>query len=306
MKGGVLIYAKEGINYIPRNALNIYSSKEIESQFLEVIEQNGTNTIIGVIYRHPCIAPSIFNDVYLRGLLLKLSAENKRLFIAGDYNMDLIKTDNHEGTFDFLELMTTNFLLPTITIPTRINSVNNTLIDNIFSSEINPDLKSGNLMVGISDHLPSFMIIPKRNQQHLPKNHNLYKRNLKNFDKENFILEYLNINWEDELKLGRNDTNYSMEKFLERINNLIDKYIPLKKLTQKEFKRRHKPWINDEIINKIKIKNKSFKKYVKSSDIIKKSRLKSEYNILKNEITLLTRNSKKGTTKAISQRTRKI
>ena len=29
-KGGVLIYAKKGINYIPRNDLNIYSSKELE------------------------------------------------------------------------------------------------------------------------------------------------------------------------------------------------------------------------------------------------------------------------------------
>ena len=30
-KGGVLIYAKNGINYVPRNDLNLYSSKELES-----------------------------------------------------------------------------------------------------------------------------------------------------------------------------------------------------------------------------------------------------------------------------------
>ena len=40
-KGGVLIYAKNGINYIPRNDLNIYSSKELESKFIEVIESSG-------------------------------------------------------------------------------------------------------------------------------------------------------------------------------------------------------------------------------------------------------------------------
>ena len=40
-KGGVLIYAKNGINYIPRNDLNIYSGKELESQFVEVIETHG-------------------------------------------------------------------------------------------------------------------------------------------------------------------------------------------------------------------------------------------------------------------------
>ena len=193
-KGGVLIYAKNGIDFVPRNDLNIYSSKEVESQFIEVIEPKGSNSIVGVIYRHPCMAPSIFNDEYLKGLVTKLSNENKRHFISGDFNFDLVNAESHNDTFNFLEIMTTNFFMPTITVPTRINPVNNSLIDNIFSSEINPDLKSGNLTVGISDHLPSFMIIPKRNQQHLPKKHNLYKYNWKHFDKENFIADYININ----------------------------------------------------------------------------------------------------------------
>ena len=123
------------------------------------------------------MTPSIFDNEYLKNLTVQLANENKKCFISGDFNLNLMKAENHSDTLEFLEIMTTNFLLPTITIPTRINSRNNTLIDNIFSSEINPDLKSGNFTVGISDHLPSFMIIPRNNQQHLPKKHNLYKRN---------------------------------------------------------------------------------------------------------------------------------
>ena len=69
-------------------------------------------------------------------------------------------------------MMMTNLLAPSITIPTRINPVANSLIDNIFTNDINPDLKSGNLTIGISDHLPSFLIVPKKNQDHLPKKHN--------------------------------------------------------------------------------------------------------------------------------------
>merc|ERR1739841_162625 len=130
-KGGVLIYAKNGINYVPRNDLNLYSSKELESQFIEVVESNGKNSIIGVIYRHPCMAPSIFNDEYLKNFTVKLAKENKKSFITGDFNFNLMKSENHTDTFEFLEVMTTNFLLPTITIPTRIKSRNNTLIDNI-------------------------------------------------------------------------------------------------------------------------------------------------------------------------------
>ena len=208
---------------------------------------------------------SIFNNEHLKNLAVKLSNEkNKRHFISGDFNFDLIKAENHNDTFEFLEIMTTNFLLPTITVPTRINSCNNTLIDNIFSSEINPDLKSGNFTVGISDHLPSFMIIPKNNQHHLPKKHNLYKRNMKQFDKENFIADYVNIDWNNELKAEMKDTNYSTGRG-------IGKYIPVVKIIQKKFKRRYKSWIDDDILGKIKQKNLIFKQYVKARDKTEKS-----------------------------------
>ena len=41
--------------------------------------------------------------------------------------------------------MTSNFLLPTITLPTKINTLNDTLIDNIFNNQYNPDMISGNI-----------------------------------------------------------------------------------------------------------------------------------------------------------------
>ena len=119
--------------------------------------------------------------------------------------------------------MTNNLLLPTITVPTRINNSSKTLIDNIFTNDINPDSKSGNLVASISDHLASFLIIPKKNQQHLPKKHNLYTRNFKHFDRENFLLEYFSIDWTEELRFERNDANYSLGIFFEKINHLIDK-----------------------------------------------------------------------------------
>ena len=40
---------------------------------------------------------------------------------------------------------------------------------------------------------------------------------------------------------------------------LVEKYVPLEKVTQKEFKRRYKPWINDNILKKIEEKYKIFK-----------------------------------------------
>ena len=88
------------------------------------------------------------------------------------------------------------------------------------------------------------------------------------------------------------------------MNGLVDKYVPLEKITQKEFKRRYKPWINDNILKKIEEKNKIFKKHVKCKDTIRKKDLLGEFKALKNEITLLTRNSKKVTMKSTSPKTK--
>ena len=46
------------------------------------------------------------------------------------------------------------------------------------------------------------------------------------------------------------------------INKLLDKYMPLRKLTQKEYKRRFKPWITDKILEILELQNKTFKKYM--------------------------------------------
>ena len=210
-----------------------------------------------------------FTDEFLKNLILKLAEENKNKYITGDFNFDLLQVANHTDTFDFLELMMTQLLMPTITIPTRITPVNNSLIDNIFTNDINPDMVTGNLTTGISDHLPSFIIIPRQNQNYLPKKHNIMKRDFKKFDKENFILDYLNIKWDEELELEKNDTNHSLGHFFQKINELLDKYMPAK-VSQKEFKRRYKPWITDLILFKINNKNKVFKKYVKCKDATQK------------------------------------
>ena len=76
-KGGVLIYVKEGIGTIPREDLNMHKSKELESYFIEAINEKGNNSIIGTIYRHPCMNQNHFIDDYMKPLDDKLLKENK-------------------------------------------------------------------------------------------------------------------------------------------------------------------------------------------------------------------------------------
>ena len=95
--------------------------------------------------------------------------------------------------------MTANLLVPLILVPTKINTKNDTLMDNIFTNQFNSETISGNLTVNFSDgHLPSFAIFPKPNQNHLPKKHNLYTRDIKNMDKVNFLIDLAALDIERE------------------------------------------------------------------------------------------------------------
>ena len=60
--------------------------------------------------------------------------------------------------------------------PTRITRHSNTLIDNIFSNVIDPDILSVNLTATIPDHLPQFSIISNMFGNIPGKKCNIYER----------------------------------------------------------------------------------------------------------------------------------
>ena len=99
-KGGVLLYVNKKNNFKPRPNLKIYEPKVLESNFIEIINPNKANDIVGVIYRHPTMDVDNFNDVHIRPLISKLSLEqNKNIFIAGDFNINLMTHHQNFWTF---------------------------------------------------------------------------------------------------------------------------------------------------------------------------------------------------------------
>ena len=191
--GGSLLYIRNNLSYKTRNDLNIYKSAELESTFIEIINHKNSNIIVGCIYRHPAMDLNEFNDYYLNELLHKLSSENKSVILLGDFNVDLMKYDNHHSTNEFLDSLSSHLFLPHITQPTRIRDSSKTLIDNIFSNTLIENTISGNLTATISDHLPQFIILPNIFSNPPSNKSNIYERDWSNFVQENFILDYFSV-----------------------------------------------------------------------------------------------------------------
>ena len=170
------------------------------------------------------------------------------------------------STSIFFDTITSHLLIPHIIHPTRCTSTTKTLIDNIYSNSVNFQKGiSGNLTISISDHLAQFLIIPEE-YEYLPKKLNIYKRDTKNFDKENFILDLLGIDWASVVDLESNNPNKCFNSLESKINPLIDKYMPLKKLTRKDLKQQQKPWITGEIRKSIQRREKLYKKFIEEKN----------------------------------------
>ena len=140
----------------------------MESAFIEIDnEQLGlrNNAIIGVIYRPPNTDILSFNDSPSEIMSL-IKAKNKSCYVLGDYNINLLNTDTHSYTREFVYTMYSHSLLPNITKPTWEASA--TLIDNIFSNDIfaKHNTVSGILDTGITDHFPIFHVILSSSVKH--------------------------------------------------------------------------------------------------------------------------------------------
>ena len=189
--------------------------------------------------------------------------------------------------------MTNENFMPLITLPTRIAKNSRTLIDNIFYNQFQNDIISGNLTVGISDHLPQFALVPGYTKNNQTDKEIIKKvRKFKNIDNDKFNEDLQRIDWT--LNETDNLDQYG-SNFLNIFNQILDIHAP--KITIKQSpiqtKQKAKPWINNNIRKLIKIRDKTYSKFIKEKNEESRQKLLNEYKSKKNEITKLIRSSKK-------------
>ena len=67
--------------------------------------------------------------------------------------------------------------------------------DNIYSNVITPNNISGNVTATILDHLPQCLIAPDIFSNSPSTKLNIFEKDWSKFDQENFILDYLSVDW---------------------------------------------------------------------------------------------------------------
>ena len=289
-KGGTRIYISDNITFNERDDLTMYKEKELESCFIEALNNKGKNIIVGCIYRHPKMNLTEFISDFYADLMEKLSKENKDIILMGDFNINLLKYHEDNLVNDFLNLSHDQSLLPHIIKPTRLTTFTKTLIDNIFSNLIFTQNVAGNLSSPISDHLPQFAILGTTFVT--TKEKYTYKRDFKHFDSHKFTNDFVQHNWEDELKLEDRNPQFSTDRLIQRTISILDKHAPIKKFKVKKYNHQKKPWVTSGLLKSMQNKEKSYKKFIRTKNQLAKSNAFEDYKRKKNLINQLLRRSK--------------
>ena len=78
-------------------------------------------------------------------------------YVCGDYNIDLLKVKRNKHYCEYFDEIISQSFIPKITLPNRISEHSSTLIDNIFTSNIDERESSSILLNQISDHQMVFV-----------------------------------------------------------------------------------------------------------------------------------------------------
>ena len=136
--GGTALFVKDTIKQKCIQELSYSVENCFDVVTVEIKESNGKFIYVSCLYRPPNVRMDSFMENYTT-FLQKLG--NKRVFICGDFNIDLIKSQQNNDTNNFLDMIYSYGQHPLITLPTRITNKSSSAIDHIFTNILNVNIK---------------------------------------------------------------------------------------------------------------------------------------------------------------------
>ena len=206
-----------------------------------------------MVYRLHDEADDFLN--YLSSSIELYPSRNRNIYLMGDFNIDLLKFEYCSYSKELLELTQSFSLLPAVDKPTRVYGNSATLIDNIFSNNLENSLICGNIVTDTTDHFTQVCIVATHAN---PLNYSTQRKEIRDYSSFNanrFLSELQEIEWSNS---SDNDANKSFTTFYKKINCLINKHVSMKTLSKRRGKTLSKPWITKGIRSSIRIKNNLF------------------------------------------------
>ena len=278
--GGVCIYLRNSINYIIRQDL---ISSELEAVCVEIIKPHSRPFLVTTIYRPPNASSEFFD--HFEKLIKAIDDENKEMYILGDLNCDMLKTDKDSNfpTKKIKTLYELYQLSQLIDEATRVTMTTSSLIDHIVTNTPEKISDSGVIHTGLSDHSLVFAIrkisVVKKQEKKVEI------RNMKKFDHQKFVEDLRRQPWEN-VYFFAEDPNAMWEIWKELFLEVLDNHAPLQ---HKKIRTKKVPWITSAIKQLIITRDR-----LKRKAIITNLEIDwLNYKTTRNKVNIQLRNAKK-------------
>ena len=168
-----------------------------------------------------------------------MKATKHSCYVCDDYNIDLLKVKTNNHYCEYFDEVVSQGFIPRITLPTRISEQSSTLIDNIYTNNIDERESSGILLNQISDHRMIFTLIENFSYvTQAPKFVEIQTNDPESI--QNFVNELDELNIYNHLQTAIDsspDVNY--HTILELLSTVKDKHLPKKmvKFNRKKHKK---------------------------------------------------------------------
>ena len=265
--GGVSIFVNKGYSCKLISDMSAGVENLFECVTVELTLNRGEKTVISCIYRKPSTNIPEFTT-HIEQIFSPATC--RKMYICGDFNIDLLKYNDHEPTKNFVDSLFSIGFFPLITKPTRITDTSATLIDNIYTNQLDTEHHSGIFITDVSDHLPIFSISTKNFERPRTETqcHTTRRVNTETVDK--LRRKLASQDWSN--VLNTEDVNIAYNDFISIFSEHLNDCCP--EITMKSKTNPSKPWLTDGLINACKKKNNLYKIALKTKRTIDKNRYK--------------------------------
>ena len=185
-------------------------------------------------------------------------------YILGDININLLHNGQTVpmGIKKYRDFCSIQSLTQIIKNATRITETSSSLLDHILTNSTDKIAQSGIINVGLSDHQMIFCT-RKTIKIKTGEKTRIKIRSLKNYSQEKLLENLTNCNYPNYSNFV--DVNEAYLDFVEKTSDVINGIAPIKEIC---IKNNTAEWIDEEILEGIRIRDKLFRKFKKSKSNI--------------------------------------
>lgn len=277
---GVVIYYKKHLSV----TCLTHNLEQCTALFLKIELKKSTIHLLG-IYR----SPSTHNVEPFVNSLEKLIEQQNRLVIVGDININL-QDKNCKEYQRYIDTLSTYGYISCINDMTRIQGEQKSCIDHIFIHEsiYTDQIKALNVETKITDHFTQIINITHENENKCTQQ--TYNKILRSTIDYRLLNKALETEQWIEVTDETGDVDKAYELFFNKYEGHINKYTKTIHQKPKARDTRLKPWITNDLVNKIRYRDKILKNkntttspYLNNFIVNYCNKLKYELRAAKNE-----------------------